>query len=823
MQKKERERENEQNERVTRHGKAAKREGKKEAPTETKKAMSTTESKEETQKATSLVDKGDEGIVVAEGVSCVPTERPAGTGALSETRDEFPKLSVLGAPTDSFAVRKGSGGDPKTLAYSINGGLFEGKYSFEERGTIFEDEQVVQAGKMRKSFNPTTQSSGKELGHPADGTEVKVFTEVHAEHENSESRVYKAGQHVYFIPKDPKALLHIGKIAFFESRSLPAVDGSNDVVVLLQRYLRADHGIMKDIHALGPCKGSGEVSSIPGEVLETNWYSYRPAREIFNHASVLPCSLVGSSFQESASSMESHVCRFFYDHTLHAAKPLKRESAKEKTERDEEEIGKEEASEEVLQSQDLIVDAFQMIGKENPKDESGSSQAEESDIEGDEMHTSDLDQNQLPSSGNYGNIEENTNIERAILPLKNIDENTPIKLSDVLVDDKFNGDSTPLLLSQDKQQVPSNVTKSPSNTQAFPFPLKLAASLKHRWTQRRFESGQRFLFLSLMNEKAFSEDSGVKRTVLRDRIRAQGIGDLGLIDHVIKAVTEKTVCFSGHHVRRVHNEKGLVMYWLQPSISLVSSQPDDFEPDDGHQPFPREERKIDKPFIIQQEGIELPTSILCTLKDVRTSLALLQDQVSEIAKKPGSNEVNTKRMGDDLTYNIILQNVQEEMEKRVEIFRKELADNLNPEKTQLDRVKRHFDSKLKHCMDQGKSVSAEVQHLRSFVLDNVPDVKKASRKEVRSSSGAPANSQLPQKVGMELEALKNEMLVLKGQQELFLAEGGARINELYRQNAELQKKVASLLGHKDEVAPATNEYSPLGKRRRIPCSKYAHS
>ena len=76
---------------------------------------------------------------------------------------------------------------------------------------------------------------------------------------------------------------------------------------------------------------------------------------------------------------------------------------------------------------------------------------------------------------------------------------------------------------------------------------------------------------------------------------------------------------------------------------------------------------------------------------------------------------------------------------------------------------------------------------------------------------------------MELEALKNEMLVLKGQQELFLAEGGARINELYRQNAELQKKVASLLGHKDEVAPATNEYSPLGKRRRIPCSKYAHS
>ena len=104
------------------------------------------------------------------------------------------------------------------------------------------------------------------------------------------------------------------------------------------------------------------------------------------------------------------------------------------------------------------------------------------------------------------------------------------------------------------------------------FPLKLStASLRSRWTQQRYENGQKFLFVALMDEKAFSRENAINRQALRQAVKTRGIGDLGLVDHIIKTLTEVPVLFSGYWIRKQHSHKGVLHYWLSQEVPGVNT------------------------------------------------------------------------------------------------------------------------------------------------------------------------------------------------------------------------------------------------------------
>ena len=104
------------------------------------------------------------------------------------------------------------------------------------------------------------------------------------------------------------------------------------------------------------------------------------------------------------------------------------------------------------------------------------------------------------------------------------------------------------------------------------FPLKLStASLRSRWTQQRYENGQKFLFVALMDKKAFSRENAINRQALRQAVKTRGIGDLGLVDHIIKTLTEVPVLFSGYWIRKQHSHKGVLHYWLSQEVPGVNT------------------------------------------------------------------------------------------------------------------------------------------------------------------------------------------------------------------------------------------------------------
>lgn len=69
-----------------------------------------------------------------------------------------------------------------------------------------------------------------------------------------------------------------------------------------------------------------------------------------------------------------------------------------------------------------------------------------------------------------------------------------------------------------------------------------------------------------MKEKGAVLGSPILRPILREEARKQ-IGDTGLLDHLLKHMTDMVVN-SGDRFRRRHNNEGAMEYWLEDAHLL---------------------------------------------------------------------------------------------------------------------------------------------------------------------------------------------------------------------------------------------------------------
>jgi len=204
-------------------------------------------------------------------------------------------------------------------------------------------------------------------------------------------------------------------------------------------------------------------------------------------------------------------------------------------------------------------------------------------------------------------------------------------------------------------------------------------------------------------------------------------------------------------------------------------------------------------FRINKESIELPSSILTIAKEMRTMLSLLQDKVSDIAQKqtPKDDNSSNKHTGrDELTYMIILQNVQEEVEKMVENYKRDFAHMLQPDRTELDQLRQEFNNKMKAQAERESAFASEVNELKSAVAEYTKGMSSSSLdKNLQGRSQGGSDAHLVQ----QIDSLKTEMSVMKTQHELFLLEGGARLDQLFSANQELKQQLAALRKEKDPL------------------------
>jgi len=654
------------------------------------------------------------------------------------------------------------------------------------------------------------------LRPPAEGSKIAVHKEVLANWGSDDppsKERFKAGQYVYFLSRNTENQvqgLDIGKIILFESRDLGGDASDGTKVVLLKRHVQAQHSYLEEKGRLSPSK---QHFFREGEVCETRHYSYRRVGDIFGVAHV-----VRDRTGNEGESFPFHLCRFllddgklvervFTDKGNAMTSPFTGEFAmgsprpdvqmSRKTAMAAQELspvagrgqGQEEEEEEVVKALNAInaasdAETLEVGGGGGGGHSEESSDAGESDFESGEGRASLV--------AKVVHQMEKENIDLIQTPQK------PPKVKKRKLSELFAANPNP-----SPQSPLSGVTTAS-------FPLLLGKTQRARWTQERFENAQRSLFISLMNHKAFAKSVAIKRAVLREGVRQMGIGDLGLIDHVIKALTEKRVTFSGHYIRKQHNDKGVLQYWLVKEKTVLSAEPDtDEETEDdsnlilSHRHAPARRGHFHSsggggPDLLQPSNAELPSLILSSVKEIRASVVALQEQVSGITKQAPSSDV-MKMSQNQLTYNIILQHVQEEMAKEAETYRKEFANMVSPGQRELEQFKEEFGAKLSSCAEREAALTKEVDQLRTGLSESQSGVK-GLRSTVLSLREAMPDK--PEKqLAKQCEALKTEIAVMKAQQELFLVESGARIDELLQQNIQLREKLETLETNQSAISP----------------------
>ncbi|XP_057843041.1 protein AMEIOTIC 1 homolog isoform X1 [Cryptomeria japonica] len=92
--------------------------------------------------------------------------------------------------------------------------------------------------------------------------------------------------------------------------------------------------------------------------------------------------------------------------------------------------------------------------------------------------------------------------------------------------------------------------------------LRLPKEMQGRWTGERYRAAQLKL-VAIMREKAAVPGKPILRPALREEARKH-IGDTGLLDHLLKHMTD-TVIKNGERFRRRHNAEGAMEYWLEPA------------------------------------------------------------------------------------------------------------------------------------------------------------------------------------------------------------------------------------------------------------------
>ncbi|KAI5069586.1 hypothetical protein GOP47_0015887 [Adiantum capillus-veneris] len=90
--------------------------------------------------------------------------------------------------------------------------------------------------------------------------------------------------------------------------------------------------------------------------------------------------------------------------------------------------------------------------------------------------------------------------------------------------------------------------------------LKVPKEMQGRWSSERYKAAQLKLF-QIMKDKGAVPGKPLLRPALREEARKH-IGDTGLLDHLLKHMTD-TVINNGERFRRRHNSEGAMEYWLE--------------------------------------------------------------------------------------------------------------------------------------------------------------------------------------------------------------------------------------------------------------------
>ncbi|CAK9216964.1 unnamed protein product [Sphagnum troendelagicum] len=90
--------------------------------------------------------------------------------------------------------------------------------------------------------------------------------------------------------------------------------------------------------------------------------------------------------------------------------------------------------------------------------------------------------------------------------------------------------------------------------------LKLPKDMQGRWSSERYKSAQLKL-IGIMHARGTVPGKPILRPALREEARKH-IGDTGLLDHLLKHMTD-TVVSTGERFRRRHNAEGAMEYWLE--------------------------------------------------------------------------------------------------------------------------------------------------------------------------------------------------------------------------------------------------------------------
>ncbi|WZN62276.1 BAH domain-containing protein [Chloropicon roscoffensis] len=517
-----------------------------------------------------------------------------------------------------------------------------------------------------------------------EGRVAKVFREVSVQNAHAgTTTTYRTDDFVYVATRDTTMPSHVCKIDHF--LSWDNVEGKECKAVLLKRYLRADSP-----GASGAVLGATNASPerLPLEVYETSWHSIRRVEDVLGHASVV---LGAGNVSTTPSSSDSHVCRYSYDHLSGRLEPLQ---------------GARVVEDEAAENNETVM-ALELMGAAVEAEAEDHSEAGESDaIIEEEEPSAPAGPAQLVAAENQGSVKRRKVVEPA--DLQN---------------------------SVQPQNHPSGV---------LTFPLKLStASLRSRWTQQRYENGQKFLFVALMDEKAFSRENAINRQALRQAVKTRGIGDLGLVDHIIKTLTEVPVLFSGYWIRKQHSHKGVLHYWLSqevPGVNTVGlNQQQNGKRGLAHKAAAQLLASPDS-----EGSLELPKSILVSLKDLTTTLAVVKENVSKLTKADGGSG---GAFTPQLAFEVVLQNVEKEMALTFDTWRKE--------------VKAEVREELKaEGVWGGRGGGHEMAGAGAVFGAGSPSVAK----------------------------LETELAVVKARQELHLSESAARIEELARRVDELQKE-----------------------------------
>nr|XP_024361864.1 uncharacterized protein LOC112275601 isoform X3 [Physcomitrium patens] len=111
-------------------------------------------------------------------------------------------------------------------------------------------------------------------------------------------------------------------------------------------------------------------------------------------------------------------------------------------------------------------------------------------------------------------------------------------------------------VARDQQQ---NKTSLTSRTVSGNI-LKLPKEMQGRWSSERYKSAQLKL-IDIMHARKAVPGKPILRPVLREEARKH-IGDTGLLDHLLKHMTD-TIVSTGERFRRRHNSEGAMEYWLE--------------------------------------------------------------------------------------------------------------------------------------------------------------------------------------------------------------------------------------------------------------------